>query len=428
MNLEAWLALLERRHPLAIELGLERCGQVYQRLGSPRPARQVFTVAGTNGKGSTVAYLAALCGAMGLRHGTYTSPHIFHFNERICILGEAVDDQTLVRAFEQVEAARRGVSLTYFEFTTLAGLLILQQAQLDCAVLEVGLGGRLDTVNLVDADCAVITPIGLDHQDYLGPDLDSIATEKAGIIRPGIPVVCTEHEPPAPVLQIAARLQAPLYRRGVDFDISEDPVADDQGLRFTRDGQAMPVPSPTMPGEYQRDNLAAALCAFFLLNPECFSRHQELANAIQAVRVPGRLQRVSTSPEILLDVGHNTLAAGAVAAHLARLDQEGDTDTLCVLAMLADKPAEEVALALRGVCKRWLCAGLPGERGQTGAALAERVRAVLPGADICVARSVDDAMQAAVATRGAERILVFGSFVTIAAAAQWVRERMQRDS
>ncbi len=154
-------------------------------MGSPRPAKKVFTVAGTNGKGSTVAYLAAMSGSLGQSYGAFTSPHIFRFNERISIMGEPVSDDCLVQAFEQVEAARDGVSLTYFEFTTLAGLLILNQAELDCAVLEVGLGGRLDTVNLVDTDCAVITPIGLDHQEYLGPDLNSIATEKAGIIRAG---------------------------------------------------------------------------------------------------------------------------------------------------------------------------------------------------------------------------------------------------
>lgn len=177
MNLDAWLALLEKRHPRTIDLGLDRCGAVYGRLGSPRPAGQVFTVAGTNGKGSTVAYLASMCSAMGQRYATYTSPHIIRFNERISVMGKPVSDACLVTAFEQVESARESESLTYFEFTTLAGLLILHQSSLDTAILEVGLGGRLDTVNLVDADCVVITPIGLDHQDFLGPDLDSIATD-----------------------------------------------------------------------------------------------------------------------------------------------------------------------------------------------------------------------------------------------------------
>ncbi|MCW8926006.1 MAG: bifunctional folylpolyglutamate synthase/dihydrofolate synthase [Xanthomonadales bacterium] len=417
MKLEAWLALLETRHPVSIELGLERCADVYMRLGAPRPAHKVFTVAGTNGKGSTVAYLSALCGAMGLRHGTYTSPHIFRFNERICIMGEVVDDETLVRAFGQVEAAREDVSLTYFEFTTLAGLLILQQAALDCAVLEVGLGGRLDTVNLVDADCAVITPIGLDHQEYLGPDLDSIAKEKAGIIRTGAPVVCSERQPPLPVLQAAMRLDAPLYRRGEDFDLDDDP-SDNAELRFNCGEKSVSVPAPLMPGKYQRDNLAAALCAFSMLYPDCFSRPRAIGQAIRTVRVPGRLQRVGSSPEILLDVGHNGLAAKAVAAYLACQE----VNTLCVLAMLVDKPAEDVARALHGVCQRWICAGLPGGRGQTGAALAKRIEKVLPDADVESAVSMEDAMQAAVAAGGFDRILVFGSFLTVAAASNWIRD------
>lgn len=420
MKLEAWLALLEERHPLSIELGLERCGEVYARLGAPRPAKRIFTVAGTNGKGSTVAYLSALCGAMGLRHGSYTSPHIFRFNERISIMDRAVDDVLLVHAFERVEAARADVSLTYFEFTTLAGLLILQQAELDCAVLEVGLGGRLDAVNLVDADCALITPIGLDHQDFLGAGLESIATEKAGIIRARAPVVCSERQPPEPVLQAAARLDASLYRRGADFDLTEDPSAR-AALRFSRGRRTLSVPEPPMPGEFQRDNLAAALCAFSLLYPDCFSARVAVAGAIAAVRVPGRLHRVGKGPEILLDVGHNALAAEAVATYLAG----SNVNTLCVLAMLADKPAEDVAIAMREVCRHWICAGLPGERGQSGATLAQRLMRVLPGADVQTAASVEDAMRAAMAMHGLDRILVFGSFVTVAAAANWVRDRLQ---
>jgi dihydrofolate synthase/folylpolyglutamate synthase len=425
MTLEAWLDLLEQRHPLAIELGLERCGAVYRQLGSPRPAKQVFTVGGTNGKGSTVAYLAAMSGSQGQRYGTYTSPHIFRFNERISIMGEPVSDDRLVCAFEQVEAARGEVSLTYFEFSTLAALLILHQAQLDCAILEVGLGGRLDTVNLVDADCVVITPIGLDHQEFLGPDLDSIATEKAGIIRTGVPLVCTENNPPAPVLRVAQELHAPVYRRGLDFDLVVQPATDIDRLQFLQDGQVMSVARPSMAGVYQLDNLAAALCAFVLLNPDCFSSASEISTAIRNTRVPGRLQRVCTSPPILLDVGHNIMAAEAVAAFL---EQDTQMHTTCVLAMLADKPAGAVASALGKVCKRWLCAPLAGSRGQTGESLANRVRAVLPDADVSAFESLDAAMEEAVSSAGEDgRILVFGSFLTVSGAAIWVQNSLQRE-
>ena len=422
MNLEAWLALLEQRHPQAIELGLERCGSVYKRLGSPRPAKKVFTVAGTNGKGSTVAYLAAMSGGLGQRYGTYTSPHIFRFNERISIMGEPVADDELVRAFERVEAVRLDTSLTYFEFTTLAALLILQQSDLDCAVLEVGLGGRLDTVNLVDTDCAVITPIGLDHQDFLGPDLFSIATEKAGIIRPGAAVVCTEGNPPEPVLQAGLKLQAPLYRRGIDFDLS---AADRDTLRFSLGGHSMSVVRPSMAGRHQLDNLAAALAALVLLNPDCFAKAEKISGAIRNCRVPGRLQRVSSRPEILLDVGHNELAAEAIAAFL---EDNQRSNTTCVLAMLADKSAEAVATALGGVCGQWLCADSNGQRGQSGESLARRVKTALPDAKVSSFGPLGDAMRKAISSVDEDgTILVFGSFITVSAAASWLQNSMQRD-
>jgi len=426
-NLEAWLALLEQRHPRAIDLGLERCGLVYCKLGSPKPATQVITVAGTNGKGSTVAYLAAMSGSLGQRYGTYTSPHILRFNERISIMGEPVSDQCLVNAFEQVEVARDDVSLTYFEFTTLAALLILQQSELDCAVLEVGLGGRLDTVNLVDADCAVITPIGLDHQDFLGPDIASIATEKAGIIRTGIPVVCTQSNPPEPVNKIAARLQAKVYRRGHNFDIHEpstpDPASQAKLLTYSLGDRSMTVPRPPMHGQHQADNLAAALTALLLMNPDCMDKEAEIAAAIGQVRVPGRLQRIHTYPTILVDVGHNALAAEAVAEYFQLNHQ---TNVICILAMLADKPAGSVALVLGGVCGHWLCADSPGERGQSGALLASRVKDALPAAQVSSVKSMDAAMEKALSLAGKDKtILIFGSFSTAAEAFTWRQNRLK---
>lgn len=426
MKLDAWLSLLEKRHPQAIDLGLERCGSVYQRMGSPRPANKVFTVAGTNGKGSTASYIAAMSGGLGQSYGTFTSPHIFRFNERISITGKPVSDDRLVRAFERVEEARDGVSLTYFEFTTLAAFLILNQAGLDCAVLEVGLGGRLDTVNLVDTDCAVITPIGLDHQEYLGPDLNSIAAEKAGVIRPGAPVVCTEPNPPAPVIQAADKLQAPLLRRGKDFDLVRDPDPSIDRLEFTIGHQSMTVSPPSMGGKHQLDNLAAALAAMVTLNPACPVKSEQLSVAIQECKVPGRLQKVHSSPDIILDVGHNELAAQVLAAYL---EEKRQTNTICVLAMLADKPAEEVANSMKHVCRHWFCADLGGPRGQSGQRLAARLKTVLPGARVSAFGPLEDAIQAALsAASKQDTILVFGSFMTVSAAADWLQHSLQHDS
>jgi dihydrofolate synthase/folylpolyglutamate synthase len=425
MNLENWLISLERGHPKSIELGLERCGAVYARLGSPRPAKRVFTVAGTNGKGSTVAYISAMCGSLGQRHGAYTSPHIFRFNERISVVGQPVSDECLVRAFEQVEGARDEIPLTYFEFTTLAGLLILQQAELDCAVLEVGLGGRLDTVNLIDADCTVITPIGLDHQDFLGSDLTSIAIEKAGVMRPGVPVVCTQTDPPEPILQNAKELNAPLYRRGTDFNLLEQPGPDNDQFVFSLGGYVIPVPRPPMGGQHQLDNLASALAAVLLMNPHGEGNTDEICAAIKDCRVPGRLQKVHSAPEVLLDVGHNELAAEVIAGFLLA---NGRSNTTCVLAMLADKSAEAVANALGSVCGRWFCADSTGQRGQSGALLASRIKSTLPGAEVNSYESVGKAMDEAFAnvTKN-ETILVFGSFTTVSAAAGWLQTRLQHD-
>lgn len=425
MNLDTWLVLLEQRHPQAIELGLGRCGTVYERLGSPRPANKVFTVAGTNGKGSTVAYLAAMSGSLGHSFGAFTSPHIFRFNERISIMGEPVSDVCLIEAFEQVEAVREDVSLTYFEFTTLAGLLILNRAELDFAILEVGLGGRLDTVNLVDTDCAVITPIGLDHQEYLGTDISSIAAEKAGIIRPGKPVVSTEKNPPAPILQTASNLQAPVYQRGKDFNLTASPDPESGLLQFSLGGQSMLVAPPSMAGKHQLDNLAAALAALVLLNPGCMAKANEISAAIRACTVPGRLQKVFSSPEIILDVGHNELAAEVLAAFL---ENNQRSDTICVLAMLADKSAEKVALAMAHVCQRWLCADSPGPRGQSGEHLARRLRAVLPGAKVSAYGPIGKALQAAISSAEQnQKILVFGSFTTVSGAAHWLQNSLQQD-
>jgi dihydrofolate synthase/folylpolyglutamate synthase len=407
-TLEEWLVLLEKRHPRAIDLGLERCGTVYRQMGSPRPAIRVITVAGTNGKGSTVAYLAEMSRNLGLRVGSYTSPHILRFNERISIMGEPVTDHCLVAAFERVEAVRGDISLTYFEFTTLAAFLIMNQAELDCAILEVGLGGRLDTTNLVDTDCAVITPIGLDHQDFLGNDLDTIATEKAGIMRQGVPVVCSEEYPPAPILQLAASLNAPVYQRGLDFDLNETTPPT---LTWSLGGQSIKIPRPPMAGRHQGDNLAAALTALSLVFPARMADESKIVTAITNTRVPGRLQTIGSCPAFLLDVGHNTLAAEAVAAHFHATGQDS---VICILAMLKGKPVESVVHALDGVCSRWLCADSGGDRGQQGEDLAGRVKDALPAAFVTSEGSIETAIDAALAGAGKDdTILVFGSFSAV---------------
>ncbi|MDX1381677.1 MAG: folylpolyglutamate synthase/dihydrofolate synthase family protein, partial [Xanthomonadales bacterium] len=361
-GLAGWLALLEQRHPQAIELGLERCGAVWRRLDAPRPAPRVFTVAGTNGKGSVVACLDQLLRTLGHRAGTYTSPHLLRFNERVTVEGVSPGDDAWIHAFERVEAARGDTSLTYFEFTTLAALLLLADAGLDAAVLEVGLGGRLDAVNLVDADCAVITPIGLDHQEFLGNDRETIAREKAGILRPRAHAVIGDRDPPASLRAEVERIGATSLWLGRDFD------AVPAGGRWVyRAGPLqLDLPAPALPGIHQLDNTAVAITALLSVFASAATQQERIGQALRAARLPGRLQRFGRDPVVWVDVGHNPHAALAVAAALPVTGGP----LHCVLAMLRDKDPAGVAQVLDARVSAWHCAPLEGPRGQSAADLA----------------------------------------------------------
>ena len=409
-RLDEWLGRIEQRHSSSIELGLERCAAVWARMGRPRPARHLISVAGTNGKGSTVAGIDAAFRFLGRRVGSYTSPHLVRYSERIRIGGDEAGDEAIIDGFEAVEAAAGDTRLTYFEFATLAALATLSRAALDFAVLEIGLGGRLDAVNVLDANVAVITPIGLDHQEYLGNDRDSVGREKAGILRPGQTVVCSDRDPPDSVYSTADRLDARLIRIGADFDISHDRDAHAVPLwrYFFADLEAaMPI---AMAGAHQADNLAGALTAVLVSEPEASARLDELAVAVAGSRLRGRLERVSDDPEIIVDVGHNPLAAMVIAEFL---DGRDGKPCLVVLGMLHDKDAEGVAKHLGDRVSAWYCGGLLGPRGQTGEDLALRVRAALPQAAVGAYPTVATALDAAIDDAGqGGLVLVFGSFHT----------------
>ena len=408
-TLDGWLELIERRHHTAVDLGLDRCEAVWRKMGSPAPGRQVYVVAGTNGKGSTVATLCSLLDSLGYRIGSYTTPHIHEYNERVRLGRQVVDDQTLVKAFEQVEAARGDTSLSYFEFGTLAAIRILADHDLDFAVMEIGLGGRLDAVNVLDSDCAVITPIGLDHQEYLGPDLDSIGREKAGIMRPGKPVVCGDPNPPASVVARARELAAPMRVIGRDYSI--DPG--EQSALYRVGGKALELPLPVLYGEHQLNNAVTALAALFELVPEASLQPGKLARGLSSVDLKGRLERVREHPSVWIDVGHNPLGARVVARALRSRGGIGGRRIRCVLAMLADKDAAKVARELSRVVSYWYCAGLDGDRGQTGRRLAGRVGNSVRGASVRVFDRVEDALRAALEeAQPTDGVLVFGSFHT----------------
>ena len=418
LSLNDWLSLLESRHPRTIDLGLERCREVWERMSVPRPARRIFLVAGTNGKGSTVAYLDGMLRSLDYSCGSYTSPHLLRYNERVRINGADVSDRQLVEAFERVEASRRDISLTYFEFGTLAAFSILQNANLDFAVLEVGLGGRLDTVNILDADCAVITNVGLDHQEYLGDNRESIGREKAGIIRRNTPLVCGEADPPESVMSTASHLQAPVTRLSHEFEIG----LSGKEIHFTKGAADFLLPGPRMTGQHQLSNLATAVAALLELVPDASRHIRRLSAGITAVSLPGRLQRISDQPRVYVDVGHNPLAARAVLDVLGNSPgRSPDAQCHCVIGMLADKDAAGVAKILDSLVSVWYCAGLDGERGQSGEELARRIRAGVANAAVISCADVGMALDAALEAVGkgcpsSDCVLVFGSFLTAAQA------------
>lgn len=407
-TLSAWLAWQETLHPKAIDLGLERVRSVAERLDVLQPRHRVISVAGTNGKGSSVALLEAILSAAGLRVGTYTSPHLWRYNERIRIAGQEVEDTALMAAFARIDSARGETSLSYFEFGTLAAFDLMQQAELDVAVLEVGLGGRLDAVNILDADCALVTGIGIDHVEWLGPDRESIGREKAGIFRSGRPAICADPAPPASVRQQAQALAADWYALGEQFGFS---VASEHWDWWGPDVQLTQLPAPALPGRFQYQNAAGVLMALHSLAAQLPVTVQALHRGLRTLHLPGRFQCLPGPVELCFDVAHNVQAAVALAENLASRPCRGRTHAVC--ALLADKDAAGIAEALREQVQAWYLAGLAGARAQSAAQLAACM-----GAAVTAPQLYPDPTAALNAARRqaevGDRIVVFGSFHTIA--------------
>ncbi|MDH1237877.1 MULTISPECIES: bifunctional tetrahydrofolate synthase/dihydrofolate synthase [Stutzerimonas] len=421
-SLADWLAYLEQLHPTAIDMGLDRVRAVAARMAMTRPVPLVVTVTGTNGKGSTCAFIASLLNAQGLKIGSYSSPHLLRYNERVLLSGREASDAELCEAFAVVEAARGEISLTYFEMGTLAAFWLFERAGLDAVVLEVGLGGRLDAVNIVDADLAVITNIGLDHADWLGNSRESVAYEKAGILREGKPALCGDLDPPQPLLDHANSLSAPLLLRGRDFDLAMG--AGDWHWRGV-DAAGAPLelhglPLLTLPME----NAALALQAYAMLGlPWDPAR---LARALLQTRVVGRLdsrQVVWNGRRIalLLDVGHNPHAAAFLAQRLEQRPVAGTR--LAVFGLLADKDLSGVLDALVPSISDWAVAPLPTPRTQSATQLAQAL--LERGASVSEYATIEQALDAQCArAESVDEILVFGSFYCVAAALEWLEQQV----
>lgn len=408
-TLADWLAYLERLHPKSIQLGLERVNQVKARLRL-EPRFPVITVGGTNGKGSTCAMLERILTAAGYRTGCYTSPHLLRYNERVRIGCAEAGDEALCAAFAVVEAARGDIPLTYFEFGTLAAVQYFADAGVDAAVLEVGLGGRLDAVNVFEPDCAVITSVDLDHQDYLGPDRESIGAEKAGIYRAGRPAICGDAVPPRTVLERARALGADYRQIGRDFGHTRHAQSWDFWSHRRR---LSGLPLPPLPGDFQLDNAACALEVLTALDARLPVDETHLREGLARVELPGRFQRLPGKPEWVLDVAHNPHAARALAENLRQTRPHGRT--LAVFAMLADKDIRGVVQAVAQEIDTWFVAGIDQPRGASAAQVAEVVRAQVPPSAIIPCVSVAGALRQACRSAGEnDRIAVFGSFYTVA--------------
>ena len=411
-SLDEWLSWQEGLHPSEIDLGLERVAKVLDAMGRSAPGFTVVTVGGTNGKGSVCAFLDAMLRADGRSVGLYRSPHLIRYNERILIDGEEVSDEELCRAFDKVDRARGDSSITYFEFGTLAAIELFAERGVEVALLEVGLGGRLDAVNVLDAGVAVVTSVGIDHQAWLGDDREAIGREKAGILRADRPAVCGDWQPPLSLLQHATAIGARLQLIGRDFQPGEG--ADETEWSWSGAGGPLEnLPTPALHGPFQLGNAATAIAAALAL-PRPPAR-SAIERGLREACLAGRFQRLATpgegAPECIVDVGHNPHAAAALSEALAAEPVEGRT--LAVIAMLDDKDVAGVVAEMRPVVDAWYPAGLAVPRGLDVRALATRMGVATETPSETVEQALAAARKAATAT---DRIVVFGSFYTVAEA------------
>ena len=408
-TLDDWLRWQETLHPQSIALGLERVQAVAERMRWPACGRAVFTVAGTNGKGSTVAFLEAILEEAGYRTGAYTSPHLLRYNERVRLRRQPVGDDALCDAFARVDDARGQTSLTYFEFGTLGAMDLFRRAGLDAVVLEVGLGGRLDAVNAFDPDVAVVTTVDLDHMDWLGSDRESIGREKAGIFRSGRPAVCGDRDPPRSLLEAARQHGVDLRRLGREYTYDAGPGGWDwAGLHQRLEG----LPLPSLPGRFQLQNAATALAALEAVDRQVPVDRAAVERGLRTASVAGRLQVLGGPVERILDVAHNPQGVRELAFFLAGRTCRGATHA--VFGMLRDKDLAAALRAAAPVVDHWHVADLPGPRGER----AEAVRAILEGLGVVGGVTLYPDIETAYRTvlenvRPPDRIVVFGSFHTV---------------
>jgi len=421
-RLDKWVQRLEALHPDKIELGLDRIKAVALRAGLSNPNYKLITVAGTNGKGSTIAFIRSILAASGYKVGVYTSPHFIDFAERIVIGTQQVSAESLCDAFESIESVREDTPLTYFEFTTLAAIHCFAAAGIDVALLEVGLGGRLDAVNAWDADVACITSIDIDHVDWLGDDRARIAEEKAGVARRGKPLVCGELSPPTSIAAVCDRKGARLIQRNRDFHIE---AVDADSWRYVEADYSVRLPKLAMDATWAMDNASVAVCACRTFVRECSGvapadiklTDESIASAIQNTTVTGRLQKlVHNDVQLILDVAHNEAAATKLCEYLTKEPVNGVTRA--VFGCMKDKDLNAIINAIQKPIDEWFVSDLDTDRGLPASEIADCIKGneSVERQGSCMSfATVIQAVEAAVAQSGLQdRVVVFGSFHVVA--------------
>lgn len=415
-SLSDWLNWQESLNPQAIDLGLERVREVWQRMGGFNSQPVVITVGGTNGKGSSIAMLEAILIAAGYRVGCYTSPHLMHYNERIRVNAEPVDDKAIMGAFDKVEQVRGETELTFFEYGTLAAFAAFAEAKVQVALLEVGLGGRLDAVNILDADGALVATVDLDHQQWLGNDRESIGFEKAGIFRGGKPAVYSGLDAPQSLINHAEQIGALLSVYGKDYDFERD------GKRWNlrnRERIWRSLVLPAMEGEHQMRNAAGVLVLLEALKDKLNVNCAAVEQGLSQLNLAARQQYLPGKPAWLLDVAHNPQALSELSGKLARVKPTGKV--WAVFGMLADKDAKAAFQLLAKQVDEWALCTLSGVRGQSSAGLAAAAKGLVDAQHLREFDAVAAAMEQVSMDAGAEDlVIVFGSFHTVGEAMQWL--------
>ena len=411
-TVDEWLDWQQTVHPLNIDFKLERILSVYKKLNISKIANKIITVAGTNGKGSTVSFLESVLNETKYHVGTFTSPHILRYNERIKINGIEIDDESLLETFEMIDDIRGDTTLTYFEFATLSAFYLFSKSNLDVAVLEVGLGGRLDATNIVDSDISIITSIGIDHTEFLGNTIDSIALEKAGVMRPFKTCIYAQENPPAALLKYAKNKSVNLLIHNNDYRVS---LGSSNWSLKSKNNSINEIPNLKMIGDYQYNYAAASLLALDALLPECLEDHDVIKKALSETEISGRFQYLSKSPDIILDVAHNEDAAKSLSDNIKKI---GYDKIIVVLGVLADKDVYSIVEPFSSLVDHWYIGTINSERGMNSDEIKFRINSIYKNKlSIGTYASVTSAFNAAKYDQMKDSLLlVYGSFYTVSEA------------